>query len=147
MDRRLFIGSVAAITAALSKGAVARIFCGPVQSGVALCEAGLQTDVVEVIAPTQHESQWCWAACIEMIFRYYGFDIAQEQVVQETWGAVLNTPAGLPQIMGALNRVWVDARGYRLRVSSDVSTANPATAAQDLAQDMPLIIGTMGHAM
>jgi hypothetical protein len=28
-----------------------------------------------------------------------------------------------------------------------VYSANPITAAQDLAQDMPLIIGTMGHAM
>ena len=32
-------------------------------------------------------------------------------------------------------------------MSGDVFSANPITAAQDLAQDMPLIIGTMGHAM
>ncbi|MHB1117780.1 hypothetical protein [Sideroxydans sp.] len=49
--------------------------------------------------------------------------------------------------MANLNRGWTDEDGDDFSVTGDVYSANPITAAQDLAQDMPLIIGTMGHAM
>jgi len=129
----------------------ARLACGPfVPPGVQQCEAGIDSSVAHVTAATvggQHLSQWCWAACIEMVFRYYGLQVPQAQIVQQTWGRIVNLP-GLPgQILENLNRPWIDAAGRQFRVSGDAFTANPITAAQDLAQDMPLIIGTMGHAM
>ena len=49
--------------------------------------------------------------------------------------------------MANINRGWTDENGDDFSVAGDVYSANPITAAQDLAQDMPLIIGTMGHAM
>jgi hypothetical protein len=82
-----------------------------------------------------------------MVFRYYGFQVPQEQIVQQTWGGIVNLPAYPAHILANLNRPWVDLSGRRFSVSGDAFSANPITAAQDLAQDMPLIIGTMGHAM
>jgi hypothetical protein len=82
-----------------------------------------------------------------MVFRYYGFQGPQAHIVQQTWGQIVNLPGQPNQILANLNRPWIDATGRRFGVSGDAFTANPMTAAQDLSQDMPLIIGTMGHAM
>ena len=122
------------------------------KSGGALlqCEVGIDSLIASITASAvggQHLNQWCWAACIETIFRYYGYIVPQAFIVKQTWGAIINRPADLSEILSNLNRLWVDANGRRFLVSGDVLSANLVTAAQDLSQDMPLIVGTMGHAM
>jgi hypothetical protein len=128
-----------------------RLVCGPsAPPGVRQCHAGIDSSIAHVVAAAvggQHLSQWCWAACIEMVFRYYGLQVPQEQIVQQTWGGIADLPAYPGHILANLNRPWIDLSGRRFRVSGDAFSANPMTAAQDLAQDMPLIIGTLGHAM
>ncbi|MEW6263049.1 MAG: papain-like cysteine protease family protein [Thermodesulfobacteriota bacterium] len=155
MDRRVFIRSLAAL-------AGAGITLGPDQVRALLrcqdnqqmmmrqCEAGISSQVLQVNAAAvggQHMSQWCWAACIEMIFRYYGFIVPQERIVRETWGQIYNQPADAQTILKNLNRPWIDDQGRRFMALGDVYSVNVVTAAQDLSNDMPLIIGTMGHAM
>jgi hypothetical protein len=151
MKRRKFLTLVGAGVFAAPSLAWARLACGPfVPPGVQQCKAGIDSSVAHVTAAAvggQHLSQWCWAACIEMVFRYYGLQVPQAQIVQQTWGQIVNLPGQPGQILANLNRPWIDAAGRRFGVSGDAFTANPITAAQDLAQDMPLIIGTMGHAM
>ena len=51
------------------------------------------------------------------------------------------------QILINLNRPWVDDNGRSFSVAGDAYSANALTAAQDLSNNMPLIIGTLGHAM
>ena len=130
---------------------LAAIECAPFnEQGIQQCQVGIRSEIMHVSAASvggQHQSQWCWAACIEMVFRYYGFEIPQVEIVRQTWGDIVNLPGNPMQILGNLNRVWTDRNGRNFRVYGDVSTANVVTAAQDLAADMPLIIGTMGHAM
>jgi hypothetical protein len=79
--------------------------------------------------------------------RYWGHPIAQQEIVRQTWGVVTNMPAQPQQLIGDLNRTWQDANGNSFTSRADAFTANGATAAQDLAGDMPLIIASMGHAM
>ena len=120
------------------------------QQSTRQCEAGIDSNVLHVTAGAvggQHTDQWCWAACIAMIFRYYGFFVPQERIVQETWGQIYNLPADPYTILMNLNRPWIDNNGRAFMVQGDVYSANVATAAEDLANNMPLIIGTMGHAM
>lgn len=125
--------------------------CGSVlNSGIQQCESGIGSQMMHVAAAStagQHQSQWCWAACIEMVFRYYGYSVSQERIVRETWGQIVNLPGQPDQILQNLNRLWKDDFGRVFSVSGDVYSAEPVTAAQDLSNDMPLIIGTMGHAM
>lgn len=114
------------------------------------CEVGIDSAILNVTAAAvggQHLSQWCWAACIEMVFRYHGFAISQEEIVRQTWGAIVNLPADPYVILANLNRPWIDRQGRHFQAVGDVFTANWVTAAQDLADDRPLIIGTLGHAM
>ena len=122
--------------------------------GMRQCEAGIRSDLLTVSASSvggQHMDQWCWAASIEMVFRYYGYVVPQERIVRETWGDIVNQPADAPTILKNLNRVWIDEQGKRFRATGDVSSSNIITAAQDLSGDMPLIVGTQmgggGHAM
>jgi hypothetical protein len=150
MKRREMLTTLGALALAPSPG-VARLVCGPaVPPAVRQCHVGIDSAVAHVAAAAvggQHLSQWCWAACIEMVFRHYGLHVPQEQIVTETWGGIVNLPAYPNTILANLNRPWIDRAGRRFRVSADSLSANPITAAQDLAQDMPLIVGTMGHAM
>jgi Papain-like cysteine protease AvrRpt2 len=120
-----------------------------VPPGVQTCEAGIESSILDaqVLDSVQHRSEWCWAACIAMVFDYYRHPVAQERIVQQTWGSIVNVPGQPGQIIADLNRPWVDARGQHFHASGDVYSVNAITAAQDLAANHPLIIGSLGHAM
>ena len=150
ISRREFLALTAA-AAFPARQAAAELRCGPwMPQGVQMCEAGLNSAIAHVTAAAvggQHMTQWCWAACIEMVFRYYGFAVPQARIVADTWGGIVNLPGQPQQILQNLNRPWIDSSGRRFHVSGDVFSANVVTAAQDLSAGLPLIIGTMGHAM
>ena len=95
----------------------------------------------------QQASEWCWAACIQMVFSYWGHPVSQQEIVRQTWGVITNMPAQPEQIIADLNRQWEDRGGNVFTSEADTFSATGETAAQDLARDMPLIIGSMGHAM
>jgi hypothetical protein len=117
-------------------------------NGVQRCEAGIDSSILDVVASdTQHESQWCWAACIEAVFTYYDHPVPQDRIVSEIWGDVVNMPGAPLQILSALNRKWTDQNGDDFTSQGTSLGTNAITAAQDLAADHPLIIGTLGHAM
>lgn len=155
MNRREFIKAlsfgVMGSSVFLTNSAEGKIKCTPFnRQGIQRCEAGIDSSIAHRTAAAvggQHLNQWCWAACIEMVFRYYGYIVPQVRIVQETWGEIINLPGQPRQILANLNRPWIDIKGKRFSVSGDAYSANPITAAQDLSQNMPLIIGTMGHAM
>jgi ABC-type bacteriocin/lantibiotic exporter with double-glycine peptidase domain len=154
MDRRKFLTGLASASLAglfLPKYAKAVLNCLPfLPSGVQQCEAGINSAIAHITAAKvggQHLTQWCWAACIQMVFQYYGFHLPQEEIVRQTWGSIVNLPAYPAQILAELNRSWVDSKGRAFGVLGDSYTAKPVTAALDLSQDMPLIIVTTGHAM
>jgi hypothetical protein len=134
-----------------AKTVVSGLNCGPFNNyGIQRCVAGINSDILNVTGrglDPQEFNQWCWAASIQAIFHYYGHSISQERIVQETFGQVINMPAQPNVILAALNRYWVDDSGRQFMVQANSFSASPITAAQDLASDNPLIIGTMGHAM
>ena len=153
MKRRQFItglGSTLLGNLLLSEAATAALLCLPSSlAGRHDCQVGIRSTIAEVMVREvggQHLSQWCWAACIEMVFRYYGFHVPQEEIVRQTWGTITNLPASHSQILWDLNRRWIDRYGRVFRVYGDSYDASPAAAAQDLAQDMPLIVSSFGHA-
>ncbi|HPF10134.1 MAG TPA: C39 family peptidase [Flavobacteriaceae bacterium] len=123
--------------------------CSPFNNmGVQRCTAGIDSSVLNIAAKDkQHASQWCWAASIETVLNYYGYDITQEDIVYQTWGKIQNMPGQPNDILNALNKTYTDRQGRVFTVSANTFSANHVTAAQDLANDNPLIIGTLGHAM
>ena len=160
MNRRAFLlglGSVLGIPqiiggdpvsprhAPLRRGLVCTPFSG---YGVQRCEAGIESDILDVTASdTQHADEWCWAACIEAVFTYYGHPVAQERIVEDAFGVITNMPGSPYTILSSLNRTWRDDDGDNFTVYATTVGSSAVTAAQDLATDHPLIIGTLGHAM
>ncbi len=140
---------------AVAQPASADVKCGRYQStdyGTAqLCDAGIPSQELDVTAQlepnVQLQSNWCWAAAISGVFAYYGHPVSQARIVREAYGGIRNM-RGTPQaIMGSLNRDWVDDANRPFRVSADTFSASWVTATQDLAQNHPLIVGSLGHAM
>jgi hypothetical protein len=82
-----------------------------------------------------------------MVFRYHGLNISQGKIVEEVFGGRVHRPGSPEEILEALNRTWTDENDNDYDVEGDVYSVSPATAAQDLAADFPLIIGSLGHAM
>jgi papain like cysteine protease AvrRpt2 len=130
-----------------ARPAAAEVTCTPPTGyGVQLCTSGLPTFIVaRAIDDTQYQSQWCWAASISNVFKYYGHPVSQKRVVAETYGVVANVPGTEAAMRGALNRTWTDDRGTRFTVRSD--DVYPAQAAQELSLRHPLVVTTLGHAM
>lgn len=146
----VFAAPLAAVPIALPRVASRRgLMCTPFDyNGLQQCEAGIDSNVLDVVASdTQHASEWCWAACIEAVFSYYGHPVAQERIVDEAYGDIVNMPGSPSQILQALNRTWTDEDADDFTARGTIVGVNPITAAQDLAADRPLIIGTLGHAM
>jgi hypothetical protein len=111
------------------------------------CTAGILSAVAAMSADYQHATEWCWAASISMVFHYYNHPVSQARIVQQTWGQIINQPGSNGQILSDLSREWTDDDGSKFKSSCDAMSANPVTAAQDLGNDDPLIICSLGHAM
>ena len=151
MDRRHFLSAMAALGAGLviPAPATAELQCiDDSWMGTRTCTVGIRSSLIHIAAAseTQHQSQWCWAACIAMVFRYYGHAVSQERIVLEAFGAIADMPAYPNHILAALNRQWIDDAGSGFHAQADSWSTNVVTAATDLADDMPLIVGAFNHA-
>jgi hypothetical protein len=98
----------------------------------------------------QYQSEWCWAACISMLFGYYGHPVSQQRIVTEAYGAPYNMPAASGfTIAGALNRSWIDDDGQSFQssleaafdVQAGVEMLNPEMVEGDVeCQDAVLLM-------
>lgn len=104
----------------------------------------------------QYQSQWCWAACVSMVFRYYDHPVSQSRIVEAVYGRIINLPSGNGwNIASQLNRDWTDDNGdsFRARLTAaydyqaGVFAVNNNWIVNQLDQGHPIIIGTAGHAV
>jgi len=148
--RAFFSGAAGAAVAALAFPIRARadLACFDLPTG-RVCEAGIPSQLIHASAHRnpQYQSQWCWAACISMIFGYHGHAVSQARIVRDAYGSIVDMPAMPRTILAALNRDWTDDAGRRFRAQSSFGGTTAAAAATDLAGDHPLIVGTHRHAV
>jgi hypothetical protein len=150
MNRRKFLKACLSAGVAMNLENVRAVeFCESVPDMIdaVRCKVGLKSNVVAAFADEQEASQWCWAACIQMIFAYHGHPVKQQRIVAETWGKIVNMPADPYQITEALNREWTDDNGEGFYSSANSYAVDVGVVAVSLKNDMPLIIGTHHHAM
>jgi Papain-like cysteine protease AvrRpt2 len=149
MQRREFLSrmsAVAASTLLCTSSAIADQTCDSLSPIISRCTASIASGMFHIEAH-QRSREWCWAACIEMIFRHYGYQVPQARIVRETWGTIVDMPAFPRQIMANLNREWEDEDHGRFRSFGDTSTANVSNTVDDLTHNRPLIIGALWHAV
>lgn len=130
--------------------------CHPSYYGM-MCEArvGIAQLVDHQAYAIQQQPEWCWVASVHMLFKYYGYDIPQAELVRSIYGSVVNLPAFSGEtITRLLSREWKAPDHRSFRVDAHVFDVQDATfqinnndIIDSLAHDHPLIVGAMGHAM
>jgi hypothetical protein len=108
--------------------------------------AGIPTeDFEEFAAPEvegkQRQSNWCWAAGIQMVLNYHGIPVTQENIVAKVFGADINSTAWPAQILAALSGPAVRRDGRPVRISASPIVFSGSDIVQDVAYHWPLIVG------
>jgi hypothetical protein len=108
---------------------------------------GIDSEVMNSAAEFQKKTSWCWAACIQMVLKYYNVTITQQQIVFKTFGT--NDYGDLPNFGGSayeitrnLNKVDVDNSGvvYKVSASYHISSPKPIFLIQELMNNRPVLI-------
>lgn len=106
-------------------------------------------------AAEQEMSQWCWAASVSNVFAYHGHPLAQEKIVAEVYGGLVNLPSFTARrIAEQLNRNWTDDDGveFKARLTSaydsvaGVYLTNNEFLKSEIRAGRPVVLGTM-HCM
>lgn len=120
---------------------------------------GIPTNKFNYSASSQHNSNWCWAASLQMIFNYYGVSITQEQIVARSYGVnpngTLPNWAGSMQVITAnLNNWNIDNYGqtYAVAATFNFGAPTPSFLIQELSAQRPVLVGyqsspNSGHAV
>jgi hypothetical protein len=105
---------------------------------------------------TQQCEEWCWAACISMIFDFYGHPMSQPNIVTATFGAPVCWPASSTTTIGqALTRQYTDDKGIpffsQVTAAYDffnrINTFDNAMIVNQLSSNNPLLYCNTQHAM
>jgi hypothetical protein len=153
MNRRVFLsGSIAAALHQVLRGQQ----CAPIPPGVIGCRAKIDFPNVVLASTLQQCPQWCWAASISMVFKFFQHPLDQKKIVLRKYGQVVCMPARTAeQIAEDLNDEWVDDRGKpftsTLTAAYDfqagVLAINNAIIINELINQRPLLYCNTHHAM
>jgi hypothetical protein len=109
---------------------------------------GIRTENFNYFASSQDNSNWCWAAAIEMILKYYGVKIEQEQIVarsygMDPYGRLPNWTGSFQVITANLNNWNVDNSGRPYVVSAGLypGAPTPAYLIRELDMGRPVLVG------
>ena len=101
----------------------------------------------------QIQSNWCWAACVQMVLNYHGLQVNQLDVVTRIYGSPdVNQPADEPQILQALSGWAPDFRGRYSAINAYGGYTSIQEIVNGLSTKWPLIVGLrnpgggIGHA-
>ncbi|MCL2684432.1 MAG: C39 family peptidase [Synergistaceae bacterium] len=125
--------------------------CGEIQQfGPNFFNAGVYT--VNFSTARQKGDFWCWAACIEMVLRYHGMDITQEQMVQKIHGSLIDKVGQPMEILEALTGTGPNAYGGTSLAFAEGYNGLYPYFIHDLINGYPLIVGLnygteIGHAV
>jgi hypothetical protein len=120
---------------------------------------GIPRERFNYYASSQRNSNWCWAASMQMIFNYYGVNITQEQIVARSYGTdprgnLPNWTGNFQVITANLNNWSFDnnGRAYAVQASLNLGAPTPAYLIQELSAQHPVLIGyqsspNSGHAV
>ena len=123
LNRRSYLKALGAAGACLASNRLnGELSCGQPTPpyGVRPCTAGIPADRLNTVYATQQMPEWCWAACLEMVFAYWGHAVSQQEIVNQTWGGIVNMPAQPYQIVQDLNRSWIDQNGDQIPPSPEM---------------------------
>lgn len=113
--------------------------------------AAVKTKYFVNLVARQKEDHWCWAACVQMVLKYQGVDVNQDDIVRRAFGTRINKGGTAYDIEKGANGWQTHSHIICARVESPYSV-NAQSFIGDLINKYPLIIGldmpgqTDGHA-
>lgn len=127
--------------------------------GQQLVYVGIPRTSFDHFASDQRNSNWCWAASLQMIFNYYGVDLDQASIVARSYGTdpfgnLPNWTGNLQVITANLNNWNLTRSGirYSVQASMNIGAPNPTYLIRELSDQRPILAGYMagpgsGHAV
>ena len=108
---------------------------------------GIPNAKMNYYASYQQKPQWCWAASIQMVLKYYGVNLSQKQIVRRTYGQtngeLPDWAASIETIHKNLNHKGVDLDGRHYIVNAQVGMGapDPMLLISELSHKRPIVIG------
>ncbi len=109
---------------------------------------GIKGQEMDYYSAAQSNSQWCWAASIQMVLNYYGVDINQTEIVERAYG--IDEEGDLPDWGGSkqtiherLNDTLTDYNGdlYNISATIGLGVPTPSILIEELSKQKPVIVG------
>ena len=115
---------------------------------------GIPGDLMTYCAAKQEKQNWCWAACIQMVYSTQGIKVSQENIVKATLGVAVDVPGGAEQFMEAL-KGWKPSQSGRKSLEASFYLGAPqlSTLTLSLKNKTPVILAIsypgqdVGHAV
>jgi hypothetical protein len=153
MDRRKFIA--VSLAAGFNRMLDAQQ-CALIAPGVVGCRAEINFPSVVLASTLQQCPEWCWAASISMVFKFFGHPLDQKKIVMQKYKQLVCMPAlTSAQIASDLSDTWTDDDGddfsSTLTAAYDfhagVLAINNAVIINELINQRPLLYCNTQHAM
>lgn len=107
--------------------------------------AGSLTENINRIAAVQECQNWCWAASIEMVLKYHGLNVKQEQIVKKVYGSLPCRTGNAQHIMKALSGWAPDYRGRFSQIYAQYGVYSGSDIIDQLSRRWPIIVGLRGE--
>lgn len=123
--------------------------------GPNLYTAGIPTNEFQYwVAPEQagkqRMSNWCWAACLQMVLNFHGKAISQEAIVQQMFGGRIDAPASMDDISYLIKNYLTFQFGGFVAIVPETRNITGPRIVEDLMNRRPLMVGLFeggtGHA-
>jgi hypothetical protein len=153
MNRREFLAM--SVVGSLGYAAHAQQ-CQMIAPGVQGCRAQIALPSVLLAATLQGCPEWCWAASVSTVFKFFGHPLDQQTIVMQKYGQVVCMPAlTSSQIAQDLSDTWTDQNGTQFTSSltaaydaqAGVLAINNAIIINELLHQRPLLYCNTHHAM
>ena len=110
-------------------------------------QVGIPAAEMDFVSAAQGNSQWCWAAAIQMVLGYHGVAITQQQIVARSygtdpWGNLPDWSGSFDVITRNLNNWSIDNYGQEYAVSAVFGWGAPSAGVliEELQNGRPMII-------
>lgn len=117
-------------------------------------QVGIPTAEFNFVAATQMETEWCWAASVQMVLNWYGVPVQQSQVVKRIYGKPVDHAASEDEIAVALNGTAINRKGQKVYLHAKRKAGEPPTALliREMSAEHPMLVTihatkTMLHAV